>query len=187
MDPSMRGPAVCPAQAQSPLPEQIGLHVPRMYRVACRVLADAEKAHDVVQEACVKALAKGEGFDGRASLATWLHRITVNCAKDALRRDGRRAGAYQSLLFHTTFSQVEDSPADAAERAEMTKIAWNALAQLPEECRSAFVLTQLDGYSYDEAAEIENQPRGTVASRVYRAKRLILELMNSHARLDHDK
>ena len=48
---------------------------------------------------------------------------------------------------------------------------------LPDDCRTAFVLTQLDGYSYDEAGEIEDQPRGTVASRVFRAKQLLLKRM----------
>lgn len=167
---------------QLPLPERIGLHVPRMYRVACRLLADTDKAHDVVQDACVKALAKGDGFDGRASLATWLHRITVNCAKDAIRGDGRRTNkhqAFQTLGFHAAGSSAEHSPADMAERRELADIAWALLEELPDDCRSAFALTQLDGYSYDEAAEIENQPRGTIASRVFRAKKLLLEQMNS--------
>lgn len=168
--------------AQLPLPERIGLHVPRMYRVACRLLADADGAHDVVQDACVKALAKGDGFDGRASLATWLHRITVNCAKDAIRGDGRRTNkhqAFQAFSLHVTGNSAEHSPADMAERRELADMAWALLEELPDDCRSAFALTQLDGYSYDEAADIENQPRGTIASRVFRAKKLLLEQMNS--------
>ena len=158
------------------------MHVPRMYRVACRLLADADKAHDVVQDACVKALAKGDGFNGRASLATWLHRITVNCAKDALRGDGRRASvhqAFQAFSLHVTGNSAEHSPADMTERRELAGLAWKLLDELPDDCRSAFVLTQLDGYSYDEAAEIENQPRGTIASRVFRTKKILVEQMNS--------
>lgn len=177
---SNTGPA--PQTANVPLLQQIGLHLPRMYRVACRLLADADKAHDVVQDACVKALAKGDGFDGRASVATWLHRITVNCARDAIRGDGRRTNkhqAFQASGFHAAGSSAEHSPADMAERRELADMAWALLEELPEDCRSAFALTQLDGYSYDEAAEIENQPRGTMASRVFRAKKLLLEQMNS--------
>lgn len=168
------------------LSRQIGLHVARMYRVACRLLADADKAHDAVQEACVKALANISGFDGRAGLATWLHRITVNCAKDAIRNDGRRANAHQAFqksgLGCADETMAADSPANVAERRELANLAWGMLDQLPEDCRSAFALTQLDGYSYDEAAEIENQPRGTIASRVCRAKKILLEQMN--ARID---
>lgn len=174
-----------------PLAQQIGLHVPRMFRVAYRLLANTDKAHDVVQEACVKALAKGDGFGGRSSLATWLHRVTVNCAKDAVRGDGRRASthqAFQALGLHATGNPAEHSPAHVVERRELADLAWNLLDQLPEDCRSAFVLTQLDGYSYDEAAEIENQPRGTIASRVFRAKKLLLEQMNSRTGgTDHEQ
>jgi len=166
------------------LPQQISLHVPRMYRVAYRLLADADQAHDVVQEACLKALAKIGGFDSRAVLATWLHRITVNCAKDAMRSDGRRANAHQTLQCSgvqcAASASPTDSPAIVAEKRELADLAWALLEELPEDCRSAFALTQLDGYSYDEAAEIEAQPRGTIASRVFRAKKILLEQMNSH-------
>jgi len=179
--PRQMHPAV-PGRNGLPLPQRIGLHVPRMYRLACRLLADADRAHDVVQDACVKALAKGDGFDGRASLATWLHRITVNCAKDAIRGDGRRANAHQAFQAsgaHATSASKADSPAATAEKRELAGLAWGLLNKLPEEYRSAFALTQLDGYSYDEAAEIEGEPRGTIASRVFRAKKLLLEQINS--------
>ncbi len=180
---------------------QIGLRMPRMYRVAYRLLADADKAHDVVQEACLKALAKIGGFDGRSALATWLHRITVNCAKDAIRSESRAEHAHQAhaeqVLRETGGGQRSASlnprhagdeveaispfgtPAELAEKRELTDLAWRLLKALPDDCRSAFALTQLDGYSYDEAAEIEGEPRGTIASRVFRAKRILLEQMNA--------
>lgn len=159
---------------------QISQHVPRMYRVAFRLLADADKAHDVVQEACLKALARMAEFDGRATLATWLHRITVNCAKDTVRSEDRREA--RDRRPETGRESVVPSPAQTAEVQETSELAWRLVAQLPEDCRSAFELTQLDGYSYDDAARIEGQPRGTIASRVYRAKKMLLEQMN--ARMD---
>ncbi len=157
---------------------QISLHVPRMYRVAYRLLADADKAHDAVQEACVKALSRIGRFNGDSSLSTWLHRITVNCAMDAARANARKRRAYNSLQMQTT-EHTQQSPADLTEMKELSDIAWKMLDKLPEDCRSAFALTQLDGYSYDEAAEIEGEPRGTMASRVYRAKKILLEQMNA--------
>jgi RNA polymerase sigma-70 factor (ECF subfamily) len=74
---------------------------------------------------------------------------------------------------------VRSSPALNAERRELYEIAYDAVESLPDDCRIAFILTQLDGYSYDEAAAIEAQPRGTMASRVYRAKKILLEQMNA--------
>jgi len=167
-------------QAGLALSQQIGLHVPRMYRVAYRLLADADKAHDVVQEACVKALAKVVGFDGRSALATWLHRITVNCAKDAMRSESRKDHADAVLQSQPIDRAMPYSPAQVTETKELTDLAWALLEKLPDDCRLAFALTQLDGYSYDEAAEIEGEPRGTIASRVFRAKRILLEQMNAH-------
>lgn len=158
----------------------IAEHVPRMYRVAYRLLADADRANDVVQEACVKALAKAGAFDGRAQLATWLHRITVNCAMDTLRASGRRSDAHEELVSQAAGGGVGVSPAEVAETRELSGLAWRLLDQLPQDCRTAFALTQLDGYSYDETAEIEGEPRGTIASRVYRAKKILLAQMNAH-------
>ena len=159
---------------------QLSQHVPRMYRVAYRLLADADKAHDAVQDACVKALASMGHFKGQSSLATWLHRITVNCAMDAVRAQGRKERAHDALQLETVGRAVAHSPAEILETKELTGLAWTLFEKLPEDCRLAFALTQLDGYSYDEAAEIEGQPRGTMASRVFRAKKLLLEQMNAH-------
>ena len=162
------------------LAKQLGEHVPRMYRVALRIVADAERAEDVVQEACLKALAAMKGFDDRSSLATWLHRITVNCAKDAVRSKCREDRPDCEHELGTLLSGLQVTPAAAAETRELSQLAMALLEKLPEDCRTAFALTQLDGYSYDEAAEIEGQPRGTMASRVYRAKKILLEQMNAH-------
>jgi RNA polymerase sigma-70 factor (ECF subfamily) len=159
---------------------QIGLHVPQMYRVAYRLLADADKAHDVVQEACLKALGHLDGFAGRSTMATWLHRVTVNCAKDAMRSEARKEHVHQRLQSQPVNQGPGLCPAKAAETKELADLAWTLLDKLPEDCRSAFALTQLDGYRYDEAAEIEGQPRGTIASRVFRAKKILLEQMNAH-------
>ena len=189
-------------QANLAMPQQIGLHVPRMYRVAFRLLADADKAHDAVQDACVKALAGTGRFNGQATLATWLHRITVNCAKDAIRSETRKENAHQAhakQVLHAAGVSRRPSfgphgqaghgveavspagtPAQQAERRELSNLAWRLLEDLPDDCRLAFALTQLDGYSYDEAAEIEGLPRGTIASRVFHAKKILLEQMNAH-------
>lgn len=157
---------------------QIGSHVPRMYRVAYRVLGNADQAHDVVQEACVKALVGMDGFEGRATLSTWLHRITLNCAKDALRSETRRDQRRETLQNSTASSAVGPSAAELVETKELVDLARTMLEKLPEDCRSAFALTQLDGYSYDEAADIESEPRGTIASRVHRAKKILMGQMS---------
>ena len=164
------------------LASQLGTHASRMYRVALRIVGSVDAAQEVAQDACVKALRAAEEFDGRAALVTWLHRITVNCAHDYLRKDRRAdrgrtdwdSGAMGMLAV------LEAGPAERAEQNEMYRLALTLVAKLPDDCRSAFMLTQLDGYTYDEAAAIENLSRGTVASRVYRARQILMEQMNDH-------
>lgn len=162
------------------LASQISQHIPRMYRVAIRLFADGDRAHDVVQEACLKAMAGIGSFSGHASMATWLHRITTNCARDALRSQRRREGAHSVLRSRAGGFGQQADPAAMVEKKELSDLARRLVEQLPDDCRLAFALTQLDGYSYDEAAEIEGRPRGTMASRVYRAKRILLKKMNAH-------
>jgi RNA polymerase sigma-70 factor (ECF subfamily) len=153
-----------------------------MYRVALRIVGSTEAAQEVAQDACVRALRGAEQFDGRAALATWLHRITVNCARDHLRKsrqiDRGRTDWDSGTMGMLTV--LEAGPAKQAEQNETYRLAMGLVAALPEDCRSAFVLTQLDGYTYDEAAAIENLSRGTVASRVYRARQILMEQMNHH-------
>jgi RNA polymerase sigma-70 factor (ECF subfamily) len=153
-----------------------------MYRVALRLIGDADRAHDVVQEACLKALAGLGGFNEESMLSTWLHRITVNCAKDALRTKAGKDVPQRLRPARRPIAGAGASPPEAAEARELCDLAWKLLRNLPADCHSAFALTQLDGYSYDEAARIEDQPRGTIASRVHRAKKMLLEQMN--ARID---
>ena len=155
---------------------------PRMYRVALRIMGSAEAAQEVLQDACVKALRGGRGFNGQSTPTTWLHRITVNCAHDHLRKERQRMrgradwnGDVADML-----TTPEAPPSERAEQKELYHLALTLIAALPGDCRSAFILTQLDGYSYDEAAAIEGISRGTVASRVYRARKILVEQMDRH-------
>ncbi|MEN6404887.1 MAG: RNA polymerase sigma factor [Thermoguttaceae bacterium] len=164
------------------LAAEIVRHTSRMYRVALRIVGNRDAAQEVAQEACVKALRGANRFDGRAALTTWLHRITVNCAQDHLRKIRQMDRKRTDWDKDTTgmLAMLETGPAERAEQKDTYRQALSLVAKLPEDCRSAFMLTQLDGYTYDEAAVIENLSRGTVASRVYRARQILMEQMNHH-------
>jgi RNA polymerase sigma-70 factor (ECF subfamily) len=159
---------------------EISQHVPRIYRVALRILGDPDQAQDVAQETCLKALRGLKGFDGRSSLSTWLHRIAVNCALTHLQQDKRQTGKQVRLDGEVAEQVVArgGTPAGNVEQAELQRLAFGLLNTLPDDCRAAFVLTQLDGYNYDAVAQIMNVPRGTVASRVYRAKKMLLDQLH---------
>lgn len=164
------------------LARELAAHASRMYRVALRIVGNTDTAWEVAQDACVRALRGAKQFNGHSALATWLHRITVNCAYDHLReghqRDSRRVDWNQDTTG--MLSMLKADPAERAEEGELYRVALGLVAELPDDCRSAFVLTQLDGYTYDEVAAIEELPRGTIASRVYRARKILMEQMNHH-------
>ena len=158
--------------------ESLSGHVPRLFRVALRILGNHHSAEEVVQDVCLKVLEKKEAsqFQGAAQPITWLHRVTVNCSLDRVRREileERSRGMIDAGRIH----QPPASPDTIAERQELFRLATAHVAALPEEYRMAFVLTQIDGYSYDEAAQIEAKPRGTIASRVARAKAILMEAL----------
>ncbi len=159
--------------------DSLTVQIPRLYRVALRILGNHHTAEEIVQEVCVKVLEQNEGFrlNVDAQPTTWLFRVTVNCSLDRVRRDKLDERSRQALdAGH--FRQPPATPDQVVEQQELFRLATSQVATLPDDCRMAFVLTQLDGYSYDEAADIEGKPRGTIASRVARAKTLLLAALS---------
>ena len=105
--------------------------------------------------------------------------VVRDIARNFTRSSGACGISKPGKCAHET-KQKQAGPAEQAERNETYRLALSLIAKLPDDCRSAFMLTQLDGYTYDEAAAIENLSRGTVASRVYRARQILMEQMNDH-------
>ncbi|HVW02462.1 MAG TPA: RNA polymerase sigma factor [Planctomycetaceae bacterium] len=163
-------------------PLELAEHRARLYRVALRILGDHHAAEEVAQDVCLRALEKGNSFAGRSRLTSWLHRVAVNCALDRMRKNSRERNRIDGdREIAGVVDVVGDAPDQIAEQRDQYRVGMQLLAGLPDDCRHAFVLTQLDGYSYDEAAEIEGKPRGTIASRVARAKSLLCEAMRAHS------
>ncbi len=157
-----------------PTDEQIARWYPRLYRTALRLTGSFADAADVTQQAFYKALRAWHRFDGGVLRTTWLHSILVNCARDWARR--RKVRAAEPLQeWHLTVVEV---PAEvrAARREELAAIR-QAIEDLPEDLRRAFVPTVIDGYTYQEAADLLGVPPGTVASRVHAARRQVQAAM----------
>lgn len=144
----------------------------KLVRLAARMLGSVADGEDVAQEAYVKAyraLAAGE-FDRRASVATWLYRITVNTALDARRR---RARAKTSSLTQGESDEMIDPGWDGAASAE-ARVALRELSSLlealPEEQHAALVLKALEGLSSAEVGDILGISEGAVEQRLVRAR-----------------
>jgi RNA polymerase sigma-70 factor (ECF subfamily) len=141
---------------------------PEVWRLASH-LVGREEADDVTQEVFLRAWRSLPGFRGEASARTWLLTIARNTCADVIRRARRRRRLRDRVL-------AERDPGHV--RADDGSLCLDDLvARLDDDRRSAFVLTQVLGCSYHEAAEICGTPIGTIRSRVARARADLLEQM----------
>lgn len=166
-------------------------HQRRVYAAALHILGSHNDADDVTQEAFVRAYRGLASFDGRADFFTWLYRITVNTALNAL-RSGRRSAALARRggadAAHVggrpeSLGQGSLSPEQCAERtAEVTRVL-DAVASLSPSLRVTIVLATIEELSHKQIAEILDIPEGTVAWRVNEARRLLrLQLSAAESR-----
>jgi RNA polymerase sigma-70 factor, ECF subfamily len=137
----------------------------RVYDLAYRITGHHADAQDAAQESFVKAYRSLRGFRGDASFSTWLHRIAVNAALDAVRR---RPPA--SPVLDDRAGVTLDPLADRAERVEARERIHLAIAALPVEQRVVVTLRDVQGWSYEEIAVIAEIPIGTVRSRLARGR-----------------
>ena len=140
---------------------------------------DVQEVQDVTQEAFIKAYRAIDRFRGESSFYTWLYRIAVNTAKNYLVAKGRKpqesgVDVYDSIVLDNTPALHSiDSPEQNLYRDEIETAIHEAIKKLPDELRTAVILREFDGLSYDEIAEVMGCPVGTVRSRIFRARETI--------------
>ena len=154
-----------------PSDEEISMWYPRLFRTALRMTGNAETAGDLTQQAFCKALGKWELFEGNVLPTTWIHQILVNCVRDWARRKSVHTNCILSEWDLTTVADPQEGPPGRLERQEQLGHMRSAIRGLPSTLGPAFVATVLDGYSYQQASELRAVPLGTIASRVYQARR----------------
>lgn len=156
--------------------ELFRLLYPRVHRTVWGMLANEAEAHDVTQEAWIKAWEQRGSFNFESGFSTWIHRIAINTALDALRRRKRLRGKVGSF-----FRRLADSPAGepissgpdpdtALRQKELGRLIETAVAGLPEDQRTVLVLREYEGYSYKEIANLVGCQPGTVMSRLHLAR-----------------
>lgn len=160
-------------------------HQARIHRLALHMLRDKSEAEDVAQETFIRAYQAIARFDGRSEPFTWLYRIAVNLALNAIRarKTSRRAGdasdpRLEALIAESGPSSAADPRADAASRQEYAALC-EGIDSLSETLRTTLILVCVDGRSHEEAAEILGAPEGTIAWRVHEARRKLRELMKA--------
>lgn len=152
-------------------------HEDRVFAVCLRVLGDREKALDATQDTFLTVFRKAGQFEGRSALGTWIYRIAVNTCYDQMRRAKRRPTEPLPEHLDPADPTAEDEIDSAAVRHEIEV----ALTLIPAEFRAAVILSDLEGLSLPEVAEILGVPIGTVKSRVFRGRRLLAEHLGNRS------
>lgn len=144
-----------------------------------RYVRDPAEVMDVTQEAFIKAYRALPGFRGESAFYTWLYRIAVNTVKNHLVAQGRRPPGDD---IEAEVAEQMDMGGRLRENAtperhllsdEIAATVQHALDDLPDDLRTAIVLRELEGLSYEEIATVMDCPIGTVRSRIFRAREAI--------------
>ena len=148
----------------------------RVWRLAYQVLRDREEAMDCAQEAFVRAFQSLPAFRGQSAFYTWLFRITLNLATDRHRARGVRTRAFGAERmpeeeWARTAPDPGATPEQVAIQAEKRERIRSALDALPLKFRTIIMLSDVEGLSYREIAQVLNCPIGTVMSRLHNARR----------------
>jgi RNA polymerase sigma factor RpoE len=152
----------------------------KLGRLLSRFIRDSAEVEDVCQEAFIKAYRALPSFRGDSAFYTWLYRIGINTAKNYLVSQGRRAPTTtefdndEAESFDDA-SQLRDinTPESLLLTKQIGQTINAAMDALPDELRTAIVLREIDGMSYEEIAGIMDCPIGTVRSRIFRAREAV--------------
>ncbi|MEM8816267.1 MAG: RNA polymerase sigma factor RpoE [Pseudomonadota bacterium] len=148
----------------------------KIVNLVMRYVRDQEQAQDITQEAFIKAYRALPRFRGDSAFYTWLYRIAVNTAKNHLAAQRRRPLDIELDLqdpeqygLHAKLKET-DTPEGVTISEELKSTVEKAIQALPDDLRTAIVLRELDGMSYEEIAQTMECPVGNVRSRIFRAR-----------------
>ena len=154
----------------------------KLGRLLSRFIRDPAEVEDVSQEAFIKAYRALPSFRGDSAFYTWLYRIGINTAKNYLVAQGRRAPTsteFDSEEAETFESgdQLRDinTPESLLLSKQIGETVNSAIDALPDELRTAIVLREIEGLSYEEIAGMMDCPIGTVRSRIFRAREAVAQ------------
>jgi len=142
-----------------------------IYALAYRQLRREEEARDVCQETFLRAYRALHGFRGQAKFSSWLYRIALNLCRDWMRRE-RRTPVVQTpedvdLMELAAAREPSESIEDRVARNDLSRLVERAMTLLPEEQRTAIVLKEYHGLTFQEIADLVGCPLSTVKTRLY--------------------
>jgi RNA polymerase sigma-70 factor (ECF subfamily) len=166
----------------------------KLARLLSRFIRDPAEVEDVAQEAFIKAYRALPSFRGESAFYTWLYRIGINTAKNYLVALGRRAPTTTEFDSEDAENFEDgdqlrdvDTPENELMSKQIAQTVNDTMDALPEELRTAIVLREIDGLSYEEIATVMNCPIGTVRSRIFRARETIAERLRPMLQTSKDR
>jgi RNA polymerase sigma-70 factor, ECF subfamily len=157
-------------------------HYNRVYRIVYGILRNEENAKDVTQQVWIKVWKKIDTFKGEASFSTWLYRISTFTALDFIRanKKHRKLDSIEASEetegikpIQLSSDNTDEQPRTSLRKKEIMAGFQKALTQLNEQHRTALVLREIEGLSYEEIADIMKCKIGTVMSRIFNARKTI--------------
>ena len=146
--------------------------LPRLRRFSYALTGNMDKADDLVQETCVRALASADQWQTGSRLDSWMYRIAQNLWYDRMRAQKVRG---ETIDVDTAVELVGSDGRDVTESRLTLKAVAKSISKLPEDQQLVLAFVCIDGLSYKDAAEALNIPIGTVMSRLARARRALHE------------
>jgi RNA polymerase sigma-70 factor (ECF subfamily) len=180
------------AGSEDAFAQLIGQYSQPIYSVIARSLQDPADAADITQDVFIKVFRNIGSFHGDSSLRTWIYRIALHEASNQRRWwkrhkrqeitidaefDSDEPG--ESFCLRDTLTSHETSPFDSASQSQMRVKVETALCEVPEAFRTVLVLREIEGFAYDEIAEILDINIGTVKSRLMRGRAALREALES--------
>jgi RNA polymerase sigma-70 factor (ECF subfamily) len=173
------------------------LYQDRLYNAVLRLVGDREEARELTQEAFMRGLMKIDSFRGDASPYTWLFRIAVNLAISHLRkanrfrvfsldRPGGKGGRYgdddqaSSLVDRVARDRADGAPPQKMEGRERDQAVLTALGRLDAEYRAVLVMRDIEGFDYQQMADVLGLPLGTLKSRLFRARMALRDELKAY-------
>jgi len=159
-----------------------------IFALAYRTLGREEDARDVTQETFLRAFRALPGFKGDAKFSSWLYRIALNLCRDWMRRDRRApmVAVPEGTEIHELAAEKQHVPSveDLAARAELASAVAAAMSLLPPEQRSAVILKEYQGLTFQEIADLMNCPLSTAKTRLYQGLTLLRRYLAEQGKFD---
>ncbi|NTV97602.1 MAG: sigma-70 family RNA polymerase sigma factor [Chlorobiaceae bacterium] len=164
------------------------IHINSLYNYALHLTMNPDDAEDLVQETYLKAYRFFNSFERGTNCKAWLFKILKNNYINSFRKNSKEPGKVDYDLIKDFYHSIKDTRTDTSEadtdyfHSLLHEEVYLALQSLPEEFREVIQLCDIEGFTYEEIANMVESPIGTVRSRLYRGRKLLRAQLESYAK-----